>query len=243
MAKDDSEKGWTWKRELQREKEETARHFPHDFKCDMTSSLIKLVRLVKKTSQSGNSEVNLCASPLQTSRRVTKPSGMVGGRLREARELALPTVLLSERTEEVREVADGVLLTLLELWGVLLPSVAASPPEPHKSSTLSGRDCGVPKEGAVRIVRGVLPPEGEGHGLLRAVFVVLAETVPRNKRGLASDVVRGVLPPEGEADGVTCPNDGWADLTALTVCDGEACGEARGDDRGVVRGVAFGVPG
>ncbi len=242
MAKDDSEKGWTWKRELHREKEETARHFPHDFKCDMTSSLIKLVRLVKKTSQSGNSELNLCASPLQTSRRVTKSSGMVGGRFREAMELALPTVL-QEVTDEVREFADGVLLTLRELWGVLLPSVAASPPEPHKSSTLlSGRDC-VPKEGAVRIVRGVLPPEGEGHGLLRAVLVVLAETVPRNKRGLASDVARGVLPPEGEAQGVTCPDDGCADLTDLTVCDGEACGEARGDDRGVARGVAFGVPG
>lgn len=106
---------------------------------------------------------------------------MVGDRLREAMDLALPTVL-QEGTDEVREFADGVLLTLRELWGVLLPSVAASPPDPHKSSTLlSGRDCGVPKEGAVRIVRGVLPPEGEGHGLLRAVLVVLAETVPRNK--------------------------------------------------------------
>ena len=151
----------------------------------------------------------------------------------------------------------------------------ASPLDPHSSSTLlSGRDRDrdvPPKEGAVRTVRGVLPPDGEAHGLPEAEGCEACEATcraetPRRVRGFTSDaarMLRGV--PAGEVQGIEAgrvplvlhsgglamdppdPPDFIASREGEAL--GEALGDAWGEDRGVEergvkgRGVeALGIP-
>lgn len=135
----------------------------------------------------------------------------------------------------------------------------ASPLDPHSSSTLlSGRDRGVPpKEGAVRTVRGVLPPDGEAHGLpegegCEACEATCRAETPRRVRGFTSDaarMLRGV--PAGEAQGVTRIEAERVPLAShsgrlamdpdppdfIASREGEALGEALGDAWGEDRGV------